>query len=83
VASFDLTLQTLPVMKTVFSLCTFSLQGKTCFHYRFFPVKKNYAMQTLPVFITGIGLQRSDLKKSCFFPKLHQNLLFSDKEAMA
>jgi hypothetical protein len=24
----------IPVMKTGFSLCTCSLQGKTCFHYR-------------------------------------------------
>ena len=34
-------------MKTGFSLCTFSLQGKTCFHYRFFPVKKAYTGKTL------------------------------------
>ena len=40
------TLQILPVMKTGFSLCRFSLQGKTCNENRFFPV-----------FITGMGLQ--------------------------
>jgi hypothetical protein len=34
-------------MKTGFSLCTLSLQGKTCFHYRFFPVKKAYTGKTL------------------------------------
>jgi hypothetical protein len=30
-----------------FSLCTCSLQGKTCFHYRFFPVKNTYTGKTL------------------------------------
>ena len=34
-------------MKTGFSLCTLSLQGKTCFHYRFFLVKKAYTGKTL------------------------------------
>ena len=37
----------IPVMKTGFSLCTLSLQGKTCFHYRFFPVKNTYTGKTL------------------------------------
>ena len=37
----------IPVMKTGFSLCTLSLQGKTCFHDRFFPVKKAYTGKTL------------------------------------
>ena len=36
-----------PVMKTGFSLRPFSLQGKTCFHDRFFPVKKEFAGKTL------------------------------------
>jgi hypothetical protein len=34
-------------MKTGFFLCSFSLQGKICFHYRFFPVKKNYTGKPL------------------------------------
>ena len=37
----------IPVMKTGFSLCMLSLQGKTCFHYKFFPVKKAYTGKTL------------------------------------
>ena len=40
-------LQTLPVMKTGFSLCCFSLQGKTFNENSFFPVKKNYTGKTL------------------------------------
>ena len=40
-------LQTLPVMKTGFSLCTCSLQGKTCNENSFFPVKNTYTGKTL------------------------------------
>ena len=34
-------------MKTGFSLCSFSLQGKPCNENRFLPVKKNYTGKTL------------------------------------
>jgi hypothetical protein len=48
-------------MKTGFSLCTLSLQGKTCFHYRFFPVKKAYTGKTL---FSLQGWVCSEIKKS-------------------
>jgi hypothetical protein len=46
-------------MKTGFSLCSFSLQGKTRFHYRFFPFKKNYTGKTLFSLQGGFAVWRN------------------------
>jgi hypothetical protein len=57
------TLQTLPVMKSGFSLCTCSLQGKTCNENRFFPVKNMYTGKTLfslQGWVCSVGLKKAN-----------------------
>ena len=57
------TLQTLPVMKSGFSLCMCSLQGKTCNENRFFPVKNMYTGKTLfslQGWVCSVGLKKAN-----------------------
>ena len=63
-------------MKTGFSLCSFSLQGKTCFNLHVFPCYEKLHRET-PVFITGMGLQCTR-RWDCQIHQSHNSAIYYD-----